>query len=91
MAKPLVAVTAIWEKDSKSDYPETVRIPMDDGRVITYRLDVEQPHPCFLNAIEILNGWPKGSYKYRGRKKAGACDGRLRKGKAMAGENHGQY
>ena len=79
MAKPLVAVTAIWEKDSKSDYPETIRIPMDDGHVVTYKLDIEQPHPAFLEAMNIIENWPKGSYRYRGRKtKAGTCDGRPR-------------
>ena len=79
MAKPLVPITAIWEKDSKSDYPETIRIPMDDGHVVTYKLDIEQPHPAFLEAMNIIESWPKGSYLYRGRKtKAGTCDGRTR-------------
>ena len=29
-------------------YPETVRIAMSDGKVITYRIDMEQPRPAFL-------------------------------------------
>ena len=71
MAKPLVAVTAIWEKDSKSDYPETIRIPMDDGHVVSYKLDVEQPHPCFLNAMELLKKMPTGmGYTYRRQKRS---------------------
>lgn len=64
MAKPLAAVTAIWEKGSKSEYPETIRIPMDDGHVVTYVINVDQPHPCFLNAMEILKSMPKGSYEF---------------------------
>ena len=26
-------------------YPETVRIAMSDGKVITYRIDISQPEP----------------------------------------------
>ena len=29
-------------------YPETIRIAMSDGKVITYRIDMEQPRPAFL-------------------------------------------
>lgn len=66
MASPLVGVKAIWEKGSQSEYPEMLRVPMDDGHVVNYRTDVEQPHPCFLNAMEILKSMPKGlGYQYR--------------------------
>ena len=29
-------------------YPETIRIAMSDGNVITYRIEMEQPRPAFL-------------------------------------------
>ena len=29
-------------------YPETVRIAMSDGTVVTYRIDIQQPRPVFL-------------------------------------------
>ena len=65
-AKPLPAVTAIWDKDSVSEYPETIRIPMDDGNVINYVIDREkQPHPAFLVAMNLLKKMPKGSYQYK--------------------------
>ena len=67
MAKPLATISAIWDKGSKARYPETVRVPMDDGHVITYRIDIEQPHPQFLNAMELLKKLPVyGGYKYKG-------------------------
>jgi len=62
---PLVPVRAIWEKESISKYPETIRIPMDDGHVISYRLDVEQPHPSFLEALKLIRKQPEGSYQYK--------------------------
>lgn len=36
-------------------YPETVRIAMSDGKVITYRIDIQQPHPCFTAAMDNLD------------------------------------
>ena len=65
-SKPLVPLTAIWDKDSKSKYPETLRIPMDDGTVVNYEIVREgQPHPCFLEALENIKRMPKGSYPQR--------------------------
>ena len=66
-ANPLTAVNAIWNKNSVSKYPETIRIPMDDGLVINYKLDHEkQPHPSFIFAMNLLKRWPNGSYQYKG-------------------------
>ena len=50
---PLPKVTGTWLHDS-SKYPDTVRIPMSDGKVIRYRIDIEQPHPQLLEAIENI-------------------------------------
>ena len=61
-SSPLVPVKAIWEKDSISKYPETIRVPMDDGHVVNYRIDIEQPHPSFVKAIDMIKrGYPKKS------------------------------
>lgn len=50
---PLPKVAPFWDhKDSR--YPERIKVSMSDGRVVSYRIDVEQPHPCFLTAMENL-------------------------------------
>ena len=48
---PLPKVTGIWRHDS-SKYPEIIKVPMSDGRIITYHIDVEMPHPGFVKAME---------------------------------------
>ena len=50
---PLPKVTGIWEHDA-SRYPDKIRIPMSDGKVITYHIDVDLPHPCFEAAIRTI-------------------------------------
>ena len=50
---PLPKVTGVWQHDS-SKYPDVVKVPMSDGRVIRYRIDIEQPHPQLLKAIENI-------------------------------------
>ena len=50
---PLPKVTGIWEHDA-SRYPDKIRIPMSDGKVITYHIDVDLPHPCFEAAIQNI-------------------------------------
>ena len=66
---PLARITAIWDNGSISQYPETIRVPMNDGNVVNYRLDEErQPHPAFLFAMALLKKLPKGSYQYKGKR-----------------------
>ena len=50
---PLPKVTGVWDHDF-SKYPDRIRIPMSDGRVITYHIDVEMPHPCLEAAIKNI-------------------------------------
>ena len=50
---PLPKVTGGWEHDV-SQYPDRVRIPMSDGKVVTYRIEIDQPHPCFTAAMENI-------------------------------------
>ena len=52
-------VAAIWEKDY-SDYPDLIKIPMENGRVITYRREIQQPEPqapklSLLKPSELLS------------------------------------
>ena len=50
---PLPKVTGIWDHDA-SRYPDRIRVPMSDGKVVTYVMDVEMPHPCFEAAIRNI-------------------------------------
>ena len=47
---PLPKVTGVWRHDS-SRYPDVIRVPMSDGRVVKYVIDVEMPHPCLTAAL----------------------------------------
>ena len=61
--KPLIDVGAVWEHES-SEYPDFVRIPMRNGKVVRYRLDMVQLHPAFRAAMEnirVIVG-----YQYKG-------------------------
>ena len=51
--KPLINVTPKYLHDC-SRYPDLIRIPMSDGKVITYHIDVSLPHPCFEAAIKNI-------------------------------------
>ena len=51
---PLPKVTGVWRHDC-SRYPDEIRIPMSDGKVIRYHIDVEMPHPCFEAAMKNLS------------------------------------
>lgn len=48
--RPLPRVDAQW--GPVGPYPEIVRIPMDNGRVIRYRIDVPLPAPRFVSFEE---------------------------------------
>jgi hypothetical protein len=49
----------IWDYMS-SDYPDRIKMPMEDGRVITYRREIEQPHPQCQQAIHIIRNMEVG-------------------------------
>ena len=49
-------------------YPETVRIAMSDGKVITYRIDIQQPHPCFTAAMDNLDRMVVGYHAKHAKK-----------------------
>jgi hypothetical protein len=50
---PLPKVTGVWDHNV-SRYPDRIRVPMSDGKVVTYHIDVEIPHPCFKAAMKNL-------------------------------------
>lgn len=41
---PLPKVKGVWNHDF-SKYPDLIKVAMSDGKVVNYRLDVEQPAP----------------------------------------------
>lgn len=60
-AEPLVTVQAVYDSEW-SEYPDAIRVPMDNGHVVTYRIDMELPNPAFLTAMATLKsmvGYPK--------------------------------
>lgn len=55
---PLPKVTGVWRHDC-SRYPDEIRIPMSDGKVVRYHIDAEMPHPCFEAAMKNLSKMKK--------------------------------
>ena len=55
--RPLVDVSPIWEREL-STYPDVIRVAMEDGSVVTYRQDIQQPAPAFTAAMMALDKMP---------------------------------
>ena len=55
---PLPKVTGVWRHDC-SRYPDEIRVPMSDGKVVRYQIAVDMPHPCFEAAMKKLKGMDK--------------------------------
>lgn len=67
--KPLNhSVAAIWEHDS-SDYPDLIKVPMEDGRIVSFRREMEMPHPSFVKAIGNIRTGYKLGYEGKHAKK----------------------
>ena len=62
---PLPKVTGVWKHDA-SKYPDVIRVPMSDGRVVKYVIDVEMPHPCLTAAINGIRRMVGYQYKKTG-------------------------
>lgn len=63
---PTTMVTGYWDPGSTSEIPEAIKIVMANGTRAVYRLQVEQPHPQCLKAIDlirIMNETTYGGYK----------------------------
>ena len=56
--KPLTADVIYIYDTGSSEYPETVKILMNDGRYMTYRLEVKQPG--FVKAMENIRNMVVG-------------------------------
>lgn len=54
--RPLANVVAIWERED-GIYPDVIRVNMEGGQVVTYRIDVTMPHPCVVKNREIMDRW----------------------------------
>ena len=55
---PLPKVKGYW-KYKCSRYPDTIKVPMSDGKVITYHIEVDMPHPIFLAAMKNIERMEK--------------------------------
>lgn len=64
--KPINPTVACAWDNAWSDYPDVVKIPMEDGHVITYRREIEQPDPRVMKSIDlirVMNRCTYGGYK----------------------------
>ena len=50
---PIPDVVPLWEHEW-SEYPDEILVGMKNGHMIRYRLNVEQPHPAFEKAMNIV-------------------------------------
>ena len=65
--KPLNPRIAFSHDREESDYPDTVKIPMEDGHVITYIRQIEQPHPNCVKAIDLIKVMKDNTYGYQAK------------------------
>ena len=57
---PLPKVTGVWKYDA-SKYPDVIKVPMSDGRIVKYRIDEPLPAPVFREKLDRFNevcGYP---------------------------------
>ena len=64
--KPLNPRIAFSHEYESSDYPDILRIPMEDGKVITYRREIEQPEPRVTKAIDLIRIMKENTYGGQG-------------------------
>jgi hypothetical protein len=67
-AFPFPVVHPVYEHDW-SEYPEKIRVPMDDGKVVDYRMVIQQPAPLFKDALDKFTETCVG-YKRRRRNRS---------------------
>lgn len=63
-AKPLIDVSPQWDREI-SIYPDRIRVPMEDGKVVDYVLDIRQPHPSFEGAVGTIREWAQQDVGYQ--------------------------
>lgn len=59
--EPLSNVRYFWEH-AEEGYPDKIRLAMSDGKIVTYRLEVEQPKPVLFGSELPLD--PDGKYMF---------------------------
>ena len=64
--EPLADVVPVYEREL-STYPDAVRLTMEDGKVITYRIDIQQPAPAFTSALETVRKWNQQDVGYQAK------------------------
>lgn len=52
--QPLSNVVPHWDNPDLGGYPDTVRLAMGDGKVITYRIETQMPHPMVKKTIDLI-------------------------------------
>lgn len=56
--RPIADVSPIWENDE--GYPVGIRVPMEDGKVLTFWLDrPDAAQLSYQKAIDIIRKWRK--------------------------------
>ena len=61
---PLPKVKGYWQH-SCSKYPDVIKVPMSDGKVVTYHIHIEQPRPEVLAAIENIRKLEGYTHEHR--------------------------
>ena len=70
--KPLNPRIAFSHEHESSDYPDIIKIPMEDGHVVTYRREVSQPEPRVMQSLDLIRMMREctyGGYKAKHEKK----------------------
>lgn len=63
---PMPVPHPIYESD-ESEYPDRLKVIFRNGKVRTYRLEVEQPKPNLISGTELTELFMKNTYGYQGK------------------------
>lgn len=71
--EPLSNVLPVYGEYDYGGYPEMIRIAMSDGKIVNYRIVIDQPHPAVQRSIDLIRIMKDhtygGSYKGKHAKK----------------------
>ena len=65
-SRPLVRVNSIYDTQW-SHYPDRVKVPMDDGKIIEYHIDLKMPEPVLKGLLDRFDRFVLGGYKVNGK------------------------
>ena len=60
--KPLNPRIAFSHDSEWSDYPDSIREPMEDGHVVTYVREIRQPVPRIMESYDLLRMFQENTY-----------------------------